>query len=154
MGEAMLVQIRKSVELPEGSSRVLLLPSEVRLQLLDDCLRVWMDAPDHLPAFTRLEGFRSEDGEGQRFGTIFGQGINPGVSGGEFVDEIVEGGMEVVEAITNDEAKSGGRVLEDFEINTLLSALRVEFGDVTVRVFFDPSANIGVEALQVLPRPL
>ena len=108
VGEAMLVQIRKPVELPEGRTRILLLPSEVRLQLLDDCLRVWVDAPNHLSAFTGLEGPRPEDGKRQILSPVFGQGVNPGVGDGKFVDEGVEGGMEVVEAITNDEAKSGG----------------------------------------------
>ena len=32
--------------------------------------------------------------------------------------------------------------------------IRVELGDVTVSVFFEPFANFGVEALQVFPRPL
>lgn len=42
---SMFVYVAKLMQLPEGIRRELI-PSVVRLQPLDDCLRSWMDAPD------------------------------------------------------------------------------------------------------------
>ena len=73
---------------------------------------------------------------------------------GEFVGEIVEGGTEVVKAVANDEPEFGGRLLLDFGPDEILAALRIELGPKSVRAFFDPSTDIGLQALQVVERPL
>lgn len=57
--QAVLILDGKLVELPErivGGP----LPSIVRLQVLDDCLRAWMDAPEHVVEFTWI--LLDEDG--------------------------------------------------------------------------------------------
>jgi hypothetical protein len=59
---SMFVHVGQLVELPEGV-RCVFIPLVVRLQPLDNRLRVWVDAPDSLLAGTRTHGFRAKDGE-------------------------------------------------------------------------------------------
>ena len=158
MGQPMLIEVRKLVEHPEGV-RCEVIPSLVRLQPLDVCLREWVDATD-LRSTSRLKQSRSgsgssllvhvpEDGELGTLGDIRGQRV-PGVGDGEFEGEVVEGGTEVVKALPNDEAEQGGWRVEDFEPNNALAHLRVEFVDEFIRVsFLKPSENFVFQDLQV-----
>ena len=139
-------------ELVEGC-KTYALPSLVRLQVLDDSLRGWVDAPDHVFGFARELLHTTEEGEGCTTSNIAGQAA-PVVREGEFVGEIVEGGTEVVKAVANDEPEFGGRLLKDFGPGEILAALRIELGPKSVRAFFDPSSDFGFQALQVVERPL
>jgi hypothetical protein len=85
---SMLINIGKSVELPQGVRRELF-PTVVRLQPLDCCLRVRMDAPDFVAAFPGMQGPIAEDGELQMFSSILRQGIDAVVGEGEFIDEAI-----------------------------------------------------------------
>jgi hypothetical protein len=149
--QPMLVEIRKPVEHPEGV-RFEVIPSFVRLQALDNCLRSWGDAPDSLLARASTHGFGAKDGE---FGVLdeFGGGRVSMPSDNEFVNEVVESGAEVMQDLSNDETKQRGWVVEDFEPNLILANLRLEFVDEFVRVSVEPSVNLGFQALQVMERP-
>jgi hypothetical protein len=82
---SMLVNVRKSVELPQGVRRELI-PFVVRLQPLDSCLRVRMDTPHFLAAFAGIHHPIAEDGELQTFSSILRQGINAIVGKGKFIN--------------------------------------------------------------------
>jgi hypothetical protein len=147
--------VRQSVfisvgELAEGR-KTYAVPSIVRLQVLDDCLRGWVDAPDHVSAFVRELLHTTEEGESRLTGNFAGQAA-PVVRESEFVGEVVEGGTEVVEAVAYDEPELSGRLLKDFGPDEILAALRVELGPKLVRAFFDPSTDLGFQALQVVER--
>ena len=63
--------------------------------------------------------------------------------------------MEIVQKVPNDEAEFGGRGLEDFDPNILLSALTVEFRNETVGVaFHSPLPDLVIEGLQVVECPI
>jgi hypothetical protein len=51
MERSVLVDVAELVENPEGVALVRRVPSVMRLQGRDDCLRVWVDAPDLLCDF-------------------------------------------------------------------------------------------------------
>ena len=148
----MLVNIRKLVKHPEGIDSIVL-PSLVRLQPLDDCLGVWVDAPDFTLPLPGLHGPVSENRELRSRSDRIGQGVS-GVGDSKFVGEIVEGGSEVVQTIADEEAKPNRWLAEDFNPDELLACLRVEFVDNAVRVSFPPSSVFRLQALQVLERPI
>ena len=66
MGQAMVIDVRKSVQSPEGVGFVVL-PSLIRLHALNDCLRTWVDAPDFVFALPRLHTLVPEDCPENRF---------------------------------------------------------------------------------------
>lgn len=154
MRQPVLVLHGKLVELPEGIVGESV-SSVVRLQPLDDCLRVWVDAPDLVAALPRIHLPVSEDGELQLPRSVFGQGIDAKVGDGKLKDEVVEGRTEVVETIANDEANfGGGRRLKDFDAKEFLGAISIGFAPSSVRVFLAPSVHFFVEAVQVVVRPV
>jgi hypothetical protein len=148
----MLVRVVKLVELPEGVGRELI-PSVVRLQPLDNCLRVWADGPEHLAAFSRRQGLGTVDREPEFPCKVLGQGVDADGGEREFVDEVVEGGAEVVEAVADAETELCRDGLGEFEAKELLAALSVEMTDVSVRFSLSPLANLRVETVQVMGSP-
>ena len=103
----MLVFGRKFVKRPEQIPAPAT-PSLVRLQFLAECLRFWVDAPDLLAAFVVGHDLVAKDRELQPSGAIFGQRADVEVGNGEFVDEVVESGAEVVQKSPMVRAKEGG----------------------------------------------
>jgi hypothetical protein len=110
VGQSVLVLDRKLVELPQGVG-LEPVPSLVRLQPLDLCLREWGDAP------------RSAIEFGQRLGVlgdVFGQNREARVAldltsqtpfpagKRQLEGEVVEGGSEVVDAVSGDKAEPSG----------------------------------------------
>jgi hypothetical protein len=153
MGQPVLVHVGKLVELPEGVAPEPL-PSIVGLQPLDVCLRSWVDAPDFVSAFPRRHLPITEDGKFQAPGAAFGQGVDSNVGEREFVDEVVEGGSEVVDAVSDDEAKVGGRLLQHFEPRELVEFINIELRPNSVRAFLGPGFHFGFKVLQVMERPV
>ena len=100
---SMFVHVGKLVELPEGVRRELI-PSVVRLQPLDNCLRVWIDAPNSLFPGVRIHSLGAEDGELRVFDEL-GRGRVAMMSDDEVINEVVESGAEVMETVADDEAK-------------------------------------------------
>ena len=145
--QAVLLLYGKLVELPEGIVGGPLL-SVVRLQVLDDCLRVWMDAPKHVVEFARI--LLDEDRKPRI--TLDILGYPPlFVGNGEFKREVVERGAKVVQTISNGKAEFGGRRwLENFGPKELLGAINIGFGPSWVRAFFEPKVYFGFKALQVV----
>ncbi len=86
----MFVHVGKLVELPEGVRRERI-PSVVRLQPFDDCLRVWVDAPDSLSAGARTHSLGAKDGK-LRVSDELGRKRVAMAGDDEIIDEIVEGG--------------------------------------------------------------
>ncbi len=87
---SMFVHVGKLVELPEGVRRERI-PSVVRLQPFDDCLRVWVDAPDSLSAGARTHSLGAKVGE-LRVSDELGRKRVAMAGDDEIIDEIVEGG--------------------------------------------------------------
>jgi hypothetical protein len=155
VGQTVLVLLGKLVELPKGVVGGAPLPSVVRLQPLDDCFRVWVDAPQHAVQFFEvIVGTGTENRE--RRVALDALGYPPlFVGDGELKGEVVEGRTEVVETVSNDETKlSSGRWLENFGPKELLGAIHLGFGPSSVRAFFEPKSYFGFKALQVIDRPV
>jgi hypothetical protein len=151
MGQPVLIHVVKLVEPPKGVGLGGPIRSRVRLQALDDCLRTWVDAPKHVVEFARI----LLDKDGKRGSTLdFARDRTPLKGDGEFEDEIVKGASEVMEAVSNDEAKFGGRRVEHFNPYDLLAAINIGFGPIAVRAFFEPSVRFGFKAVQVVERSL
>lgn len=152
VGQSVFIHSVKLVEPPKGVGFGVPLPSRVRLQPLDNCLGVWLDAPKHVVEFARI--LLDEDGKpgvafdaaGHRSSLIRGDS--------EFKDEVVEGAPEVVEAVSDNKAKFGRRRVKHFNPYDLLRAINIGFGPSSVRAFFDPGSNFGFKALQVVERSL
>jgi hypothetical protein len=151
MKHPVLVGVGKLAEHPEPMVRELV-PSVVRLQTLDDCLRGWCDAPDLIHAFVQEVVSVFEDGELRIFSDALGQRVAP-TGFGKVIDEVVEGGPHVVQTLPDDKSEFGGRVFKDFNLYELVSSLRIEFCVNTVRAWFEPPTAFAFEALQVARGP-
>ena len=149
---SMFVHVVKLMELPEGIRRIFI-PSVVRLQSLDDCLRVWVDAPDFVTAFPILHRPLAKDGELQQPRSVVGQGVNANVSEGKLIDEAVESTSEAVEAVPDDEAELRRDGFGKSEVDELLTALSVEMTDVSVRLSLSPLTDLRLKAVQVMGGP-
>lgn len=149
--QAVLVNAREFVELPEGVEAVLVPRQVIRLQILDDCLRTWGNVPDSPHGAL---SFVFADGEHESFFDICGQRVPPIVGDGEIVDKVVQGRAELVEAVAKDEADSGGRRPVRFGPKDVLASLRMVLVDDVVRVGSQPPLNFQFQALQVLKRPI
>lgn len=153
VGESVLVLDRKLVKYPEKATESVI-PSLVRLQFLDECLRVWVDAPDLLTTLVGSHSPVAENGELQLLSAAFGQRVDADVGDGEFVDEVVERGAEVVQEVPDSEREGGRYGFSQFDYEQLLAGLEVEIVDKAIRVFFKPGPDIRLEALQVLDGPI
>lgn len=150
--QAVLVDIGKFVELPKGVVSEPL-PSVVRLQPLDFCLRAWRNPPEHLAKLVQV--LRGEDGKLGFTGEIARQRFFPRVGHGKIVGQVVEAASEAMKAIPDDDAESiGGRGVEDFDPTEILAGLNIAFGPCSVRAFFLPGSHFGFKALQVVERPV
>ena len=70
----------------------------------------------------------------------------------QLVDEVIERGAEVVQAVTEDEAELSGRLPEVCDPHKVLAALNVELGENSVRAYLCPTVNFVFQALQVVER--
>lgn len=155
MGQPMLVNVRKLIENPEGVHGGEAIPSLVRLQVLNDCLRSFGNVLDSVWSGAAVEPIRMSEKDRELYSPYHGVGHGaPLVSFGQFIDEIVEASSEVVEAVPSYERKCGGRLPNVVDFNELLSALKVELGTNTIRVFFDPSSDFSLQAIQVVTRSI
>ena len=68
----------------------------------------------------------------------------------EIVDEIVEGGAEVVETAADDEAKLCRDWLGEFDVHVLLAALAVGMTDVSVCFLLAPLTTFRIKAIQMI----
>ncbi len=138
----------KRMKHPEGVEKESV-PSMIRLQSLDDCL-CGGRAPDLERLFReKLVSFR-EYGEGEVLLDLFGERLREG----EGVDEMIEGGAEVVDTLAGDETELGGRGLQEFDPNDLLAAMFLEIDGNEVGMGFDPSSDFGFQLMHVLLCPL
>lgn len=158
VGQSVLFHVREFIKLPEGIA-VERLPSAVRLQSLDGCLRSWADAPNHIIEFPQRPGVGA-------LGGVFIKDREPRIALGfarqrpfrtrqsELESEVVEGGAEVVDAVSGDEAEARRRRLDDFSPNDLLASLGIKFGPESMRAFFKPGSPFRFKVLQVIERPV
>ena len=150
---SMLIHIGKLVELPQGVRRELI-SSIVRLHPLNDCLRFWIEAPDFPPMLSGVHDSIPKDQELKSSGEAFGQRVNADVGESEIVDEVVEGGAEVVETVADNEAKLCRDWLGEFDVHELLTAFTIDMTDVSVRFSLSPLTNFRVKAVQVMGGPV
>lgn len=151
VGQPVRVDVGKLVELPQGIVPEPL-PSVVRLQPLDLCLRGWGDAPKRVLESAQV--LSGEDGEHGFLRELARQPLPP-VGGGKVEGEVVERSPQAMQTIPDDEAKVvSGWGVEDFDPKELLAGINVRFGPCSVRAFFLPGSNFGFKALQVVERPV
>lgn len=155
VGESVLVFDRKIVKYREDvRSRVLSkVPSSVRLQFLDDCLRSWVDAPDCVTAFSGVHRPVGEDRE-FRSPEVARQRANVQVPDSQLVNEVVQGGAKVVQTISGDSGELRRYRLQEFDYHQLLASLEVEIMEEVVRLSLEPSSGFFFKALQVIERPI
>ena len=149
---SMLVHVGKLVQHPEGVRRELI-PSIVRLQSLDDCLRSWVDAPDFVATFPHQPVLVAKDGKLRPPIEGVGQGAASVVRDREFVGEVVERGAEVVETVADDEAELWRDWIGESDVHELLAALTVDMTVVSVRVSVSPLTNLRLKTVQVAGGP-
>ena len=152
MGQTMLVGVRKFVQPPQGIGSVIL-PSRVRLQSVDVCLRSWVDAPDFVLAFPRVHRLSTENGELGVSDELVRRRV-PVAGDNEFVNEVVKSRTEVVQAVSEDKREPSGRSFRLPNPEDILALLRIEFVNGSIRTRFLPPVDFGFETLQVLPRPI
>ena len=153
MREPVFVLVGKLVKYPENEF-MRLVPSRVRLQPLDDCSRAWMNAPNHaFEGFRSILGIAPEHGERNVSLDTFRERL-PFVSDGEFVDEVIEGGAEVVQTVPDNGGEFGRHGLEDLDYEQLVAALKVSIMDQSVRLAFEPDGGFALKALHVVERPI
>jgi hypothetical protein len=153
VGQPVLVKVRESGQEPQLVGGVGVVPAILRLQPLDDCLRGWVDAPDHALAFVREVSAVTDNGE-LRISGHAPRELPLLMSEGKFICEVVKRCPKIVDAVANDGAESSGGLLEDFDAKELVAALNVELGPKSIGVFFEPTANFRLYALQVLESPV
>lgn len=152
VGEPVLVFGRKFVKRPEQIPAPAT-PSLVRLQFLDECLRLWMDAPELFAAFVIGHGLVAKDRELQPSSAIFGQWADIQIGNSEFVDEVVESGAKVVQVIPDGKREGGRHGFGQLGYEQLFVGLEVEIVGKAMRASFEPGVNFDLEALQVLDSP-
>jgi hypothetical protein len=155
-----LVGIAQRMDLPEGVVPVSI-PSVVRLQTLDDCLR----------RLTNPTGFRveravvdnrsidrfslpvliPEDGE-----LRFIRDILADSASGQGVCQAVERGPQVVERIADQERKrrGGETLMEDDPYAHLIRSIGIGLADDGVAFWCEPPPELDCQVLQVMNRPL
>lgn len=153
IGKSMLVLGRKDMKYRQGV-QTRLFPSLVRLQFLDDCLRVWVDAPNFIAAFVGPHGPVGGDRKLQHSSAMLGQWVDSDVGGREVVNEVIEGRTHVVQTVSNNEAEFQRHRLQEFSYKQLLAALYVEIVDQLVWLAFEPGSDFAFKALQVIEHPV
>lgn len=147
-----LVDIR---QFSEDEERVPLctIPSVVRLQPLDSCLCVSWQWIDRFAAeVTRERTGRLAQGEEEGALVVGGEGLI-GVNGHR-VDEVVQGGPEVVEAVAEDKPETR-RDLRDIA-NRVFDEMPTMFGfrgDRWISIRFSERSQLFIEQLEVMLRP-
>lgn len=153
MRQPVLVAVGEHAETPEGAHPSKPIPSVVRLQSLDDCLGVGMDAPDHGLALLVEPILGSEDGELGVVGDALGH-LGSLMSEREFKGKVVQGAPEIVKAISDDGRERDGPRLDDLGPDALAAALDVRLGPHSTRIALTPDSLLRLYALQVFGGPV
>lgn len=145
---AVLVDAVEFIQLPEGVGSVPL-PSLMRLQVLDDCLSGWSDAPDPLRLFVGAHGPVREDRE---FGALFVTGRERiRISDCKFERQMIERASEVVDAIPDETTEHAeGQLLDPYDV---AASVRIGFVGEEVRMRFLPPLG-PFQGIEVLARPI
>ncbi len=121
-----------------------LIPSVVRLQVLDDCLCMVAGTDDLGGTFLPIVGPTPEDWELRT--ALVRRRIAP-----KDVGEVVEARPEVMEHVSDQYAPfEDGRILLDFNADQILSRRRVRIGERSIGVAFVEPLNRLVEHCQML----
>jgi hypothetical protein len=145
----MLVDVAESVENPERVPLIRRVPSVMRLQRFDYCLRVWMNPPDFVREFGGGRGTVTEDGELRTSGDLVGKG-GGGMFERKVVGKMVETRPEVIKTFSDSNVPHGLRVLAKHGgINALTRSRFFVLGeDVGLRA--DPTVHVPFDAIQFL----
>ena len=159
--ESVLVDVREFVKHPEGiGSKVL--PSVIRLQALDDCLRSWMNSANlvepvtfkHVGSGTEhaLRIFVPEDRELTALYDIIGK--RAGIFEGKRVNQVVETSSEVVKNVADQKCERiGGNVLNGYSDTEVIGSFRVSMTAERVMVTVQPLKDVFLQVIQVTMRP-
>ncbi len=132
-------------------------PSIVRLQLLDSCSHVRRHRPDFVhPAGggVSASGFPVGLQEGALFGvdgeSDGARGSLSGVQGSESPSEVFEGASHVLEGVPDDYAQERGRFLAYLGPEDVLAAVRIGFVGESIRLTSGESGKLVTEFFQML----
>ena len=153
MKHLMLVDVRQLLENPERMSFDVL-ASVVRLQSLDDCLSVWLDAPNLLQAAAtgRLAaGNTRVNARVTEYGELRSRKAVSSVADTELPSEVIERRPDVMHTLAYRDPPLVGRLFADTCAEDL--PFFVELGLDSVRVTREEARDILIEGFQMLLRP-
>lgn len=150
--QAMLVDIREFVQHPKLVA-MNILPSLIRLQILDDCLSVWMHAANSSVDSSRVGMF--EDGEFRFLRDICGERAAR-IALRESEGQMVKGPSQIMKDIANQNPKGiiGDRVGLDAYLETIRTSIRVFLIKDMVVATVRPERDLMFQIIQVTTRPL
>ena len=146
MDAAMLVDVVEFMELPEGV-RPIVLPSQMRLQSLDDCLSDWRDAPNPILRFV-AHGSAPEDRELRGVFVTGRERVR--VSECKFERHVVHGTSKVVDDVPDEAPEEAVIQLDPHDV---AGSIRIAFIDQEVSIRFVPPLG-PFEGVDVMARPV
>jgi hypothetical protein len=120
-----LINIHELVNDPQGMVVGVRIPTVIRLQSLNDCLRIKRYPAESVSHELSLESFESEAD-----GKLIGSGRLPVVSENQLIDDVVKGGTKVVQTFPDEDAKAqvgSGKVVSEEKDPT--AYVRVSLGN-------------------------
>lgn len=125
-------------------------PSVIRLQSLDDCLRVWTDMPDFArSAFIEARRvLENREGGLRRFRIRQGRFVLKG----KRVNQMVKRRTEIVETISQDLRNNRWRRTNKFSADDIIAAIQVDLIGDRVRATIEPSIDFRPQRFEVLLR--
>lgn len=154
---SVLIPVGQLIQLPEWMEECRIIPSIVRLQLLDDCLHLRGDSLETTFASGCEPMFIEADRKRRNFLDLLGQRTSVIVNQGKLVNDVVEGGAQVLQTIPDDQGEFSGWLPQGLNVDDVVAAidaLRVELSEDTIGAFFDPPSDFGFKALQVMECPV
>ena len=151
---AMFIDIGQFVKQPErmDSSPILRLPSLIRLQSLDDCLRGWRHMPDRThPIACVKSGFREN-----RELSLFSGGKRQAtaVRFRQSKGEMIKRGPNIIEAISYEHGKSRRRSAGSSDANRIFLPIQIELMGNLIGFIAQPSPEFVIHGAQMLTRAI
>jgi hypothetical protein len=144
---AVLVDVLKVLKQPERM-RSRIIPSVIRLQVVDDCLRSWANMldlafpPASKPIFAFEDGERSLRHFRIRQARLIGKR--------QRIDKMIQGRSEIVETIPDDLGNNRWRRTAEFSADDIIASVRVQIVGDRIRTSFNPPIDLRPEKLQVV----
>ncbi len=166
MQHPMLVDIRQFLQCPERFNGTIW-PAVIRLQRINDCLRGWRDAPDFVFTLAQIFGAVDKNREFRTRDNINRDTASRMVCRDQGIGKMIERGSEIVKTVSDQNGQLNWKRSMKFDLDDVLSRIRVEFLDDTVRIAGTwtvknhglvsipvPTRDLRLQGLQVLLRSI